>query len=200
VIYSIIADDTLLLGGETGDKEKGFFVASVSPEGELLWLREIGAWRDVVFTSLINEQDGFSLIGSVNDGEWKVKRFKFGSDGEMMGDDELACGVAFSAQLWKGQLVLAGFRGERFWFRVGVAEHLVFRGTATALSARDGMLLVGGERDGNAILVEHGDADLSVKELWSHGWVEAFGNDVILGVKKEYDGVKLVILPFSEVF
>lgn len=112
-VHSILpAGDGIIIADETGRPgNRGFFMGKVSPEGELLWLRDFGSWEDGVFTALLPSGSGLKLIGSVKDGRWEVRAFDFDENGELRGEEALAEGIALTACLWNGELVLAGYRG-----------------------------------------------------------------------------------------
>ncbi len=185
--YSILpAKDGIFIAGETGRQDnKGFFLGKVSLDGELLWLRDFERWEDAVFTALLPSEGSLLLIGSVKEGGWKVKAFEFTKDGELLGEETLAEGVAFIACRWNGKLVLAGYRGENFWVRVGNADTTLEEGSATSLLPIGDKLLVGGEIDGNAVVVEiSGEGKPKVRELWENGWVEVLSESLALGVRE----------------
>ncbi|WP_297436022.1 hypothetical protein [Thermococcus sp.] len=185
-VYSILpAGDGFFIAGETGRPgDKGFLIGKVSPEGELLWLREFGSWEDAVFTALLQSEDSLLLIGSVKENGWKVKAFELTKDGEPLGEETLTEGIAFTAYRWQEKLVLAGYRGENFWVRVGEREIKPGEGAATSLLPAKDRLLVGGELNGNAAVVEvSGEGEPKVKELWNDGWVEVLSESLALGVR-----------------
>ncbi|WP_232460690.1 hypothetical protein [Thermococcus barossii] len=155
-VYSVLpTEEGLFIAGETGRSGgKGFFLGRLSLEGELLLLRDFGHWEDVVFTALLPSENGFKLIGSVKTGRWEVRAFDFGSSGEFLGEKTLAEGIALTADLWCEKLVLAGYRGENFWVRVGKRNITLGEGTVTSMFATKDCLLVGGELEGNAVIVE----------------------------------------------
>ncbi len=183
-VYSILpAKDGIFIAGETGRPgNKGFFLGKVSMVGELLWLRDFGRWEDAVFTALL-PGDGLKLIGSVKENGWKVKALEFTKDGEPLGEETLVEGVAFIACRWNGKLVLAGYRGENFWVRVGNADVVLGEGTATSLLPTGDKLIVGGELKGKAVLVEISEEEPKIRELWEDGWVEVLGENLTLGVR-----------------
>jgi len=184
-----IADET----GRPGNK--GFFIGKVSQEGELLWLKDFGSWKDAVFTTLLPE-DGLKLIGSIKtDGHWDVKSFDFDENGELRGEETFTEGIALTACLWKGELVLAGYRGENFWLRIGKRDVELGEGSATSLLSMENKLLVGGELEGNAVVVEIAERkEPRVRELWGNGWVEVLGENIVAGVTKDW---KMVIARLS---
>ncbi|WP_240703217.1 hypothetical protein [Thermococcus indicus] len=185
-VYSILpAKGGVFIAGETGRPgDKGFFLGKLSLDGELLWLNDFGSWEDAVFTALLRSEDSLLLIGSVKEGGWKVKAFEFTLEGEPLGEETLAEGVAFIACRWNGKLVLAGYRGENFWVRVGNADVVPGEGAATSLLPIGDKLLVGGELEGKAVVVEiSGGGEPKVRELWENGWVEALGENLAVGVR-----------------
>ncbi|KUH34721.1 hypothetical protein APY94_00635 [Thermococcus celericrescens] len=195
-VYSILpAGDGFFIAGETGRPgDKGFFLGKVAPEGELLWLKDFGSWNDAVFTALLPEGNGLRLIGSVKDGRWEVKSFEFSRDGEPSREEVLAEGIALTACRWNGKLVLAGYRGGNFWVRVGNADTTLGEGSATSLLPIGDKLLVGGELEGKAVVVEiSGEGEPKVRELWENGWVEVLGEGVALGVKEEGENTVIVV-------
>jgi len=104
-VYSILPSrDGFFIVGETGRPgDKGFLIGKVSPEGELLWLRDFGSWEDGVFTAFLPLKNGVRVVGSVKaeNGRWEVRAFEFTDDGEPVGEEVLAEGTALSACTWK---------------------------------------------------------------------------------------------------
>lgn len=195
-VHSILpAGDGIIIADETGRPgNRGFFMGKVSPEGELLWLKDFGSWDDVLFTALLPSGSGLKLIGSVKDGRWEVRAFDFDENGELRGEEALAEGIALTACLWNGELVLAGYRGEDFWLRIGERDVELGKGSATSLLLSGDRLLVGGELEGNAVVVEiAGGKEPKVRELWEDGWVEVLAENMAFGVK----GREMVISRFS---
>ncbi|WP_232460988.1 hypothetical protein [Thermococcus radiotolerans] len=187
-VYSILpAGDGFFIAGETGRPgDKGFLIGKVSPEGELLWLRDFGSWEDGVFTALIQSKNGLKLIGSVKEGSWTVRAFEFGKEGEPSHEEILAEGIALTACHWNGKLVLAGYQGKNFWIQAGERRIELGEGSATSLLPAGDRLLVGGELDEKAVVVEiPGEGEPKVRELWENGWVEVLKENVALGVKVE---------------
>ncbi|ASA77939.1 hypothetical protein [Thermococcus sp. 5-4] len=198
-VYSILPEgEGIFIAGETGRPgDKGFFIGKVSPEGKLLWLRDFGNWEDEVFTALLQSESGLKLIGSVKEGSWKVHAFEFGKEGEPSHEEVLAEGIALTARLWREKLVLAGYRGENFWIRVGGREVELGEGSATSLLPTGNKLLVGGELGGKAVVVEIlREREPNVKELWGNGWVEVMGKEIALGVRVEGKSMETVIHRF----
>jgi len=196
-VHSILpTGDGIIIADETGRPgNRGFFMGKVSPEGELLWLKDFGSWDDVLFTALLPSGSGLKLIGSVKDGRWEVRAFDFDENGELRGEEALAEGIALTACLWNGELVLAGYRGEDFWLRIGERDVELGKGSATSLLPLKNKLLVGGELEGNAVVVEiAGGKEPKVRELWEDGWVEVLGGGIVAGVTKDW---KMVIARFS---
>ena len=191
-VYSILhAGNDLFIAGETGRPgNKGFFIGKVSPEGELLWLRVFGDWEDAVFTALLRT-DSLKLIGSVKTGGyWEVRSFDFDENGELCGEETLAEGIAFTAGLWNEELILAGYMGENFWVQAGERGIQLGEGSATSLLPMWDKLLVGGELDGNAVVVEIADEEgPKVRELWKDGWVEVLGRGIAAGVTEDWEMV-----------
>ncbi|NJE60287.1 hypothetical protein [Thermococcus sp. 21S7] len=195
-VHSILPGrDGMFIADETGRPgDKGFFIGKVSPEGEPLWLRDFGSWDDVLFTALLPSENRLRLIGSVKtgDGRWEVKSFDFSENGEPVDEEALAEGIALTACLWNGELVLAGYRGENFWVQIGEREIQLGEGSATSLLPIGDKLLVGGELEGNAVIVEIADGkDPKVRELWGNGWVEVLGKNVVAGVTRDWEMVLL---------
>jgi hypothetical protein len=193
-VYSILpAKDSFFIAGETGRPgDRGFFIGKLSPEGELLWLRDFGSWADSVFTALLPTGSGVKLIGGVKtcDGHWKAKSFKFNEKGGPSGEEILAEGIALTARLWNGKLVLAGYRGENFWIRAGDSEFTLGEGSATSLLPLKDKLLAGGELGGKAVVVEIlEDGEPKVRELWENGWVEVLGENIVAGVTRDWEMV-----------
>ena len=194
-VYSILpAGDGFFIAGETGRSgNKGFFLGKVSPDGELLWLRDFGKWEDAVFTALLPERNGLRLIGSVKENGWKVKSFDFDFDGELLHEETLTEGIALTACRWQEKPVLAGYRGENFWVQVGEREIQLGEGSATSLLPAGDKFLVGGELDGKAVVVEiSGEGKPKVKKLWNNGWVEVLGEGIAIGVRDR----EMVVSPF----
>ena len=193
-VYSILlSNDGVFIAGETGRPgNKGFFIGKVSKEGELLWLRDFGSWEDAVFTALLPSENGPVAIGSVKEKRWKVRAFEFTKDGEPLGEKVLAGGIALNACLWNGKLVLAGYRREDFWLRIGERDVKLGKGSATSLLPAGNRLLAGGELEGKAVVVKILEGEeLEVRELWEGGWVEVLGMDVVAGVTGDW---KMVLL------
>ena len=197
-VYSILpTNDGIFIAGETGRPgNKGFFVGKVSAEGELLWLKDFGSWEDAVFTALLSSENGLKLIGSVKTGgRWKVSSFDFDENGELRGEEAFAEGIALTACLWKGEPVLAGYRGKNFWLRIGGCDVELDEGNATSLLPLRDRLLVGGELEGNAVIVEIVDGEEpQIRQLWEKGWVEVLGEGIVAGVTRDWD---MVIARFS---
>ncbi|NJE77097.1 hypothetical protein [Thermococcus sp. ES12] len=192
-VYSVLpTEEGLFIAGETGRSGgKGFLLGRLSLEGELLLLRDFGHWEDVVFTALLPSENGFKLIGSVKTGRWEVRVFDFGSSGEFIGEKALAEGIALTAGLWCEKLVLAGYRGENFWVRVGKRGITLGEGTATSMFATKDCLLVGGELEGNAVIVElSGEGEVvGRRKPWENGSIEVLGEGVALGVRERVEMV-----------
>ncbi|WP_237266237.1 hypothetical protein [Thermococcus cleftensis] len=146
------------------------------------------------FTALLPSENGFKLIGSVKTGRWEVRVFDFGSSGEFLGEKALAEGIALTAGLWCEKLVLAGYRGENFWVRVGKRGITLGEGTATSMFATRDRILVGGELEGNAVIVElpGGGEVVGRRKPWENGSVEVLGEGVALGVR-EGERIEMVI-------
>lgn len=186
-VYSILpTGDGFFIAGETGSPgDKGFLIGKVSPEGELLWLKDFGSWKDAVFTALLPSENGPVAIGSVKEGSWKVESFEFGKEGEPSHEKVLAEGIALTACHWNEKLVLAGYRGENFWVQVGDQGIELGEGSATSLLPAGDRLLVGGELEGKAVVVEiSGEGEPKVRELWENGWVEVLGRGIAIGVRE----------------
>ena len=198
-VYSIIpAEDGVFIAGETGKLgNRGFFIGKVSPEGELLWLKDFGSWEDAVFTAPLRSGCNLKLIGSVREDSWKVESFEFSRDGESFSKEVLVEGIALTACHWNEKLVLAGYRGENFWVQVGDQGIELGEGSATSLLPAGDRLLVGGELEGKAVVVEiSGEGEPKVRELWENGWVEVLKENVALGVKVEGKIMETVIHRF----
>ncbi|EEB74129.1 hypothetical protein [Thermococcus sp. AM4] len=196
-VYSILpAKDGFFIAGETGRPgNRGFFIGRISREGRLLWLKDFGSWEDAVFTALLPSENWLKLLGSVKDGCWEVRSFDFDEKGGVRGEEALAEGIAFTAGLWNEELVLAGYRGEKFWVRTGEGEIQLGEGSATSLLPLRERLLVGGELEGNAVVVEIvGGKGLKVRKLWENGWVEVLGEGIVAGVTEDWE---MVIVRFS---
>lgn len=197
-VYSILPSrDGFFIAGETGRPgDKGFLIGKVSPEGELLWLRDFGSWEDGGFTAFLPLKNGVRAIGSVKaeNGRWEVKAFDFTDEEEPAGEGVLTEGTALSACTWKDELVLAGYRGESFWVQVGEQRIELSEGSATSLLSAGEWLLVGGELEGKAVVVKVSrDGEPEVKELWEDGWVEVLAENMAFGVKER----EMVISRFS---
>ncbi|NJE04880.1 hypothetical protein E3E36_01685 [Thermococcus sp. M36] len=194
-VYSIVpSGDTVFIAGDTGSPgNRGFFLGTLSLDGELLWLRDFGSWEDAMLTTLLPPEDGLRLIGSVKTRRWEVRAFEFDSSGELLGEEALAEGIALTASVWRGKLVLAGYRGEGFWVRIGKENFKLREGAATSVLALENRLLIGGEIEGNAVLLgpNFNGKLLEKRLLWENGSVEALGENLALGVKEE--GKKMVI-------
>ena len=189
-VYSILpVGDGFFIAGDTGRPgNRGFFIGKVSREGKLLWLRDFGSWEDAVFTALLPWENGPVAIGSVKEERWTVRAFEFAEDGEPLGEKVLAEGIALNACLWNGKLVLAGYKGKNFWLRIGGSDVELGEGSATSLLPADDRLLVGGELEGKAVVVEiSGGDEPKVRELWDNGWVEVLGDGVAVGVSESWE-------------
>ncbi|AEK73862.1 hypothetical protein GQS_09840 [Thermococcus sp. 4557] len=194
-VYSILPEgDGFFIAGETGRPgDKGFLIGKVSPEGEILWLRDFGSWEDAVFTALLPSENGPVTIGSVKEERWTVRAFEFTKDGEPLGEKVLAGGIALNACRWNEKLVLAGYQGKNFWVQVGGQEIELGEGSATSLLSAGNRLLVGGELEGKAVVVEiSGGGEPEVRELWENGWVEVLRGGIAIGVR-EGEKIEMVI-------
>lgn len=197
-VYSILPGrDGFFIAGEAGKPgDKGFFIGEISGDGKLLWLKDFGSGEDCVFTALLSSERGVRVVGSVKaeNGRWEVRAFEFTDDGEPVGEEVLAEGIALTACIWKNELVLAGYRGENFWVRIGGRDVLLGEGSATSLLPVGEWLLVGGELEGKAVAVKVSrKGEPEVKELWEEGWVEVLSGNTAFGVK----GREMVISRFS---
>ncbi|ASJ02460.1 hypothetical protein A3L09_03920 [Thermococcus profundus] len=188
-VYSILpAGGSIFIAGETGrPRNKGFFVGKLSMEGELDWLKDFGNWEDVVTASLLPGERP-RLVGNVKDEGWKVITFDFAPNGNFLGQELLAeDGIALTAALWNGKLILAGYDGDDLWVWGGGWEVTIPNGSATSLLPLESRLLVGGEIEGRAIVMEFGSNGeiLWKKPLWERGWVEVLAREIAAGVKEE---------------
>jgi len=191
-VYSILpAGDGFFIAGETGKLgNRGFFIGKVSPEGELLWLRDFGSWEDAVFTAILPLENGLMLIGSVKDERWEVRSFDFSENGKPLDEKALVEGIALTACFWRGELVLAGYRGENLWLRIGERDVELEEGSTTSVLPASDRLLVGGELEGKAVVVEiSGEGEPKVRELWENGWVEVLGGEIAAGVTGDWEMV-----------
>ncbi|WP_461866263.1 hypothetical protein [Thermococcus sp.] len=196
-VYSIIpAEEGVFIAGETrrpGDM--GFLIGKVSPEGKLLWLRDFGSWKDAVFTALLRSGCNLKLIGSVREDSWKVESFEFSRDCESFNKEVLVEGIALTACRWNGKLVLAGYRREDFWLRISERDVKLGKGSATSLLPLKDRLLVGGELEGKAVVVEISEGgEPEVRELWENGWVEVLKGGIAIGVR---EGEKIEMVAHS---
>ncbi len=190
-VYSILpAEGGFFIAGETDRPgNKGFFLGKVFPEGEFIWLKDLGIWTDVILTALPSE-NGLKLIGSVKGERWEVRSFDFGENGELSGGRTLAEGIAPTACVWSGELVLADYKGGSFWVKVGEREIQLGKGSATSLLLLEDKLLVGGELEGKTVIVEIADGkEPKVLELWENGWVEVPGEGITAGVTRNWEVV-----------
>ena len=196
-VYSILPEgDGFFIAGETGRPgDRGFLIGRVSPEGELLWLKDFGSWEDGVFTALLPSENGPVAIGSVKEERWTARAFGFSRKGEPLGEEVLAEGIPLTARLWREKLVLAGYRDKNFWLRIGEHDAELGEGSATSLLPTGNKLLVGGELGGKAVVVEIlREGEPNVTELWDNGWVEVLGGGIVAGVTKDW---KMVIARLS---
>ncbi|MBP1912391.1 hypothetical protein [Thermococcus stetteri] len=127
-------------------------VGKLSIGGELEWLKDFGGWEEIITASLLSGKRP-KLIGSVKEKDWKVFTFNFDSNGNFLGKENIAEGVAFMATLWSGMLVLAGYQGRDLWVW-SEGEVTIPNGAATSLLPLGDGLLVGGEVEGTAFLME----------------------------------------------
>lgn len=156
--YSIIsAGDSVFIAGDTGRSgNMGFFAGKLSMEGELEWLKDFGSWEEVVTASLLPGERP-RLIGSVKEGRWKVIAFDFDSSGNFLGRETVAKeGIALTATLWNGGLILAGYKGNDLWVWSREWEVTLPNGAATSLLPLGDGLLVGGEVEGRALVMKLG--------------------------------------------
>jgi len=200
-VYSILpAGEEVLIAGETGGPgDKGFFLGKVSLDGKLLWLKDFGSWEDAVFTSLLPSENGLELLGSVKAGTglWVVNSFRFSRDGKFLREDTLFEGIALTARIWKGKLVLGGYRGGNFWVRAGDSEAVLGDGSVTSILPLGKGLLAGGELGGKAVIVEIANGEgPKIRELWENGWIEVLNNGLVLGVM----GTAMVVLSLGNWF
>ncbi len=195
--YSILpAGDSVFIAGDTGRPgNMGFFVGKLSMDGELKWLKDFGNWEEVVPASLLPGERPM-LIGSVKDDRWKVLAFDFDSDGNLLGKETLVEeGIALTATLWNGGLILAGYKGDDLWVWSKEWEVTLPNGAATSLLPLGDGLLVGGEVEGRAFVMKL-DSKGRVfwkRLLWERGWVEVLSEDLVEGVKEEDGKVIMVV-------
>ncbi|MDK2914183.1 MAG: hypothetical protein PWQ79_1098 [Thermococcaceae archaeon] len=186
--YSILlAGDSVFIAGDTGRPgNMGFFAGKLSMEG-MEWLKDFGSWEEVVTASLLPGEMP-RLIGSVKEGRWKVVAFDFDSDGNFLGREVIVKGgIALTAALWNGRLILAGYKGDNLWVWSKEWEVTLPNGAATSLLPLGDGLLVGGEVEGRAFIMK---LSLSGKILWKkspweRGWVEVLTREIVAGVKEE---------------
>lgn len=154
--YSILpAGDSIFIAGDTGrPRNMGFFSGKFSMEGELEWLKDFGNWEEVVTASLLSRERP-RLIGSVKEERWKVVAFDFDSDGNFLDRATITEeGIALTAALWNDKLILAGYKENDLWVWSKEWEVTLPNGAATSpLPLGDG-LLVGGEVEGTASVME----------------------------------------------
>ena len=193
-VYSILPEgEGFFIAGETGRPgDRGFLIGRVSPEGELLWLKDFGSWEDAVFTALLPSENGPVAIGSVKEERWTARAFEFSREGEPLGEKVLTEGIALNACRWNEKLVLAGYRGEDFWLRIGERDVKLGKGSATSLLSAGDRLLAGGELEGKAVVVEISEGgEPEVRELWEGGWVEVLRGGIAIGVR-EWEEIEMV--------
>ncbi|WP_258083919.1 hypothetical protein [Thermococcus thermotolerans] len=192
-VYSILsAGEGLFIAGETGRPgKKGLFLGEMTLDGRLLWLKIVGPWEDTVISTLLLGKEGVRLIGSVKKDRWTVREFTFTREGELLGVEGLAEGIAFTAGLWDGEFILAGYKGKNLWIKGPGWEVKLEKGTATSLISFYDGVLVGGELDGNAAVLKIGrDGKILWKrELWKNGVVEVLTEKLALGTVEKEDRI-----------
>ena len=151
-LYSILPDrDGAFIAGETSEgRDRGLFVGRITGDGEVLWLKNLGPWSDVVISGLVELDGRLFLIGSLKEEKWKVKAFQFTEKGELAGERELAEGVAFTAVETGGKIILGGYKGRDLWVWGGDWEMTLSNGAATSLLPTENGLLTGGEVEGES--------------------------------------------------
>lgn len=196
--YSILlaGGDSVFIAGDTGRPgNMGFFVGKLSMDGELEWLKDFGNWEEVVTVSLLLG-DKPKLIGSVKEECWKVVAFDFDSEGNFLDRTTITEeGIALTSTLWDDKLILAGYKENDLWVWSKEWEVTLPNGAATSLLPLGDGLLVGGEVEGTASVMElspNGEV-LWKKSLWERGWVEVLGKDLAAGVKEE-DGKTVMMV------
>ncbi|NJE47473.1 hypothetical protein E3E35_08700 [Thermococcus sp. GR7] len=200
-VYSILfLSDGFLLGGEVSDENgRGFFLMKVDREGNPIWTRTLGPWKNAVFGGFLGRKDSLTLIGSVNEEGWRVTAFDFNGKGDLTGKRELTEGIALSMTKLDGRTLIAGYKGRDFWVALvgeGISWEITLgEGTATAILQEEDGILVGGELGGKATVLklDFDGKPLWKKELWKNGWVEVLGEGVTLGVKEEEGKTVMVV-------
>jgi len=126
-----------------------------------------------------------------------VNSFRFSRDGKLLREDTLFEGIALTARIWKGKLVLGGYRGGNFWVRAGDSEAVLGDGSVTSILPLGKGLLAGGELGGKAVIVEIANGEgPKIRELWENGWIEVLNNGLVLGVM----GTAMVVLSLGNWF
>ncbi|NJD99714.1 hypothetical protein E3E26_07970 [Thermococcus sp. LS1] len=200
-VYSILSlSDGFLLGGEASDENgRSLFLMKVDREGNPIWTRTLGPWKDAVFGGLLRRKDILTLIGSVKEEGWRVTAFDFNGEGNLTGKRELTEGIALSMTKLDGRTLIAGYKGRDFWVALvgeGISwEVTLGEGTATAILQEEDGILVGGELGGKAAVLklDFDGKPLWKKELWENGWMEALGKNIALGVREEGEKTVMVI-------
>ncbi|WP_297501137.1 hypothetical protein [Thermococcus sp.] len=134
------------------------------------------------------------LIGGLKEERWKVKAFEFTENGELVGERELAEGIALTAARMDGKIILGGYKGSDLWVRSEGWEVTLPNGAVTSLLPIGEDLLVGGEVKGKAAVIKVRNGEiLWEKELWERGWVEVLGEEIAAGVKEEEGKTVMVV-------
>ncbi len=195
-VYTILPfKEEIFIAGEAGKPyNKGFFLGKLSLDGELLTLKDFGSWKDAFFTALLPSEGSILLIGSVKEESWNVRVFEINNNFELLREESLSKGIAFTACQARGKLILAGYREDKFWIRIGEHNIELGEGTATSLLRTGNKVIVGGELIKDAVIVEIcEEADPKVRVLWKNGWVEVLSEDVVAGIVDENRKTKMVI-------
>ncbi len=195
-VYSILPDRSgAFIAGETSDEGgRGFFIGRITLDGEPLWLRTLSPWDDAVISGLVELKGKPVLVGSLKEERWKVKAFEFTENGELVGERELAGGIALTAAEMSGEIILGGYKGSDLWVWGEGWEVTLPNGAVTSLLPIEDGLLIGGEVEGKAAVIKVKNGEILWKrELWERGWIEVLGKGVALGVKEEEGKMVMVV-------
>ncbi|NJE26892.1 hypothetical protein E3E22_09765 [Thermococcus sp. MV5] len=196
-VYSILpVQGNFLLGGEASDGEgKHLFGMGVDFKGNPLWTKTLGPWKDAVFTGLIKLNEGPVLVGSIKENGWKVISFEF-CGGDNIEQKVLDSGIALTVVELNGRPLPAGYRKEELWVSlIGEWELTLGKGVATTVLPVEDGILVGGELEGNAVILKL-DFDGRVlwkEELWEDGCIEAVRGGIAVGVREEGEEIVMAI-------
>ena len=195
-LYSILPDRSgTFIAGETSDERgRGFFIGRITLDGEPLWLRTLGPWDDAVISGLVELKGKPVLVGSLKEERWKVKAFEFTRNGELVGERELAEGIALTAAKMGREIILGGYKGSDLWVWGGDWEVTLPNGAVTSLLPAEDGLLIGGEVEGKAAVIKARNGEiLWKKDLWERGWVEVLDEEIAAGVKEEEEKTVMVV-------